>query len=200
MVKRLRNSAKIALEAILSAIISEHNFRLQWYLGSLVFWFMAFFDFALWQDAILLLLVFLVLSLELLNSAVENLCDFSGNEFNVHKKMAKDFAAASVLLASFMAAFMFCIFVANEAQNFNYIPLNPTFLMLTFVSFLSGLIASLITSSKASLCFVLIFGINQVVFGVMALRPQWIVLSLFMALLWMIAEIRAGLMAKGNVA
>lgn len=161
---------------------------------------MAFLGFAFWQDAILFLLVFLVLSLELLNSAVEKMCDFSGKEFNVHKKMAKDFAAASVLLVSFMAAFIFCMFVAKEAQNFNYIPLNPTFLMLTFVSFLSGLIASLTSSYKASLCLLIIFGINLVIFGFMALRPQWIVLSFFMALLWVIAEIRARLMAKDVMA
>lgn len=161
---------------------------------------MAFFYFASWQDAILVLLIFLSLALELFNSALENICDMSGTVFNHHKKRAKDFAAASVLLISFAAAFIFAIFVSENPQNFNYIPLTGAFIAIASISIGTGLIASLIKPSKASLSLIIIFCINHVVLSFIASRPQWLVLSFFMSFLWIFADIRKKSFTKDPMA
>jgi diacylglycerol kinase len=57
----------------------------------------------------LLLCIALVLSLEMLNSALEKLCDLVQEEFHPVIKTVKDVAAAAVLFACLIAAIIGCI-------------------------------------------------------------------------------------------
>lgn len=102
-----------AASGLLNALINERNFRVQWFLGLVVFLVANVADFADWQDTTIVILVFLVLALELLNSAIEKVCDSIGREFCTLKKHAKDFAASSVLLVSTAAALVFLVFMSH---------------------------------------------------------------------------------------
>lgn len=57
----------------------------------------------------LLLCIAMVLSLEMLNSALEKLCDLVQEDFHPIIKIVKDVAAAAVLVASIMAIAIGCI-------------------------------------------------------------------------------------------
>lgn len=113
----LIKSFGFALEGIVDALVLERNFRIEWLAGLMVFLLASLFDFGLWETAILVLLVFLVLSLELLNTAIEKICDSSGIAFSENKKRAKDYGAASVLLTAIAAAIIFFGILDNQAET-----------------------------------------------------------------------------------
>lgn len=104
------SSFKFALVGVTDALIHQSNFRLQWLCGVVVLLSINLLDIALWQEILLFFLVFLILSLELLNCALEMACDSTGTSPNHHKKLAKDFAAGAVLLMSFGAAVIYASF------------------------------------------------------------------------------------------
>lgn len=93
----LRASFGYAWEGIRYAWRSQRNFRLEVYIGSVAF------VAALWLKinlVSLLLVIALVLSLELLNTALETVVDLVSPNFHPLAKAAKDIAAASVLIVS----------------------------------------------------------------------------------------------------
>ncbi len=109
----LMKSFEFAISGLINALINEHNFRVQWFIALAVFLVASLVDFADWQDTTIVILVFLVLAIELLNSAIEKACDSFGLETSALKKSAKDFAASSVLLVSTAAAFVFLAFISH---------------------------------------------------------------------------------------
>jgi len=99
-VKGVARSFLYALEGLAYAWRVQRNFRLQAYLGLLALLL------ALWlgvDPVPVLLLIALVLSLELLNTALEALTDLASPVYHPLAKRAKDTAAAAVLLASLLA-------------------------------------------------------------------------------------------------
>lgn len=52
---------------------------------------------------IIIILIGLVISLELINSAIENICDLVSPEYNEFVKKAKDLSAAAVLISAAIA-------------------------------------------------------------------------------------------------
>lgn len=99
-VKGVVRSFLHAFEGLAYAWRVQRNFRLEVYLG------LAALLLALWlgvDPVPVLLLVALVLSLELLNTALEALTDLASPVYHPLAKRAKDTAAAAVLLASLLA-------------------------------------------------------------------------------------------------
>lgn len=89
-----------AWEGLVYAWRVQRNFRLEAYLGLLALLL------ALWlgvDPVPVLLLIALVLSLELLNTALEALTDLASPVYHPLAKRAKDTAAAAVSLASLLA-------------------------------------------------------------------------------------------------
>lgn len=96
-IKRLKQTFTYAFSGLKSAWASEANFRIEASIALLVLLL------ALWLQVELvpLLLCFaLVLSLELINSALESLVDLASPSFHPLAKRVKDIAAAAVLLAA----------------------------------------------------------------------------------------------------
>ncbi len=95
--KRIVRAFVFAWQGLLHAWRSQPNFRVEVFIGLLAL-------LACWWLAVdwlpVLLLTALVLGLELVNTAVEALCDLVSPEPNPHVKAAKDAAAAAVLLAA----------------------------------------------------------------------------------------------------
>lgn len=99
-VKGLFRSFAYALEGLAYAWRVQRNFRLEAYLGLLAL----LLALGLRVDPLpVLLLAALVLSLELLNTALEALTDLASPVYHPLAKRAKDTAAAAVLLASLLA-------------------------------------------------------------------------------------------------
>lgn len=101
LLRGIRASLGYAWAGFLFAWRSQRNFRMKVYIGVLAL------TLALWLQVSLvpvLLLIALVLGLELLNSALEVVVDLVSPNYHPLAKAAKDLAAASVLVASTIAA------------------------------------------------------------------------------------------------
>ncbi len=98
--KGLLRSFGYALEGLLYAWRVQRNFRLEVGLGLVALGLALWLGVTPWP---VLLFSALVLSLELLNTALEALTDLASPAFHPLAKRAKDTAAAAVLLASLLA-------------------------------------------------------------------------------------------------
>lgn len=71
--------------------------------------------------AMLIVCIVLVLSMEMINTAIERACDHFGNGHNSAVKVIKDVAAGAVLLASVASAIIGCIvFIPKLILFFNH--------------------------------------------------------------------------------
>jgi diacylglycerol kinase len=96
----LFKSFQFAFEGVRVAIEKGRNFRIQIGLGILacIFGLILGLTITEWLD--LTLIIAIVLILELLNTAVESIVDMVSPEIQPKAKIAKDVAAAAVLIAS----------------------------------------------------------------------------------------------------
>jgi undecaprenol kinase len=94
-----------AFNGIISTIKSEPNMRFHIAAAAVIMTLAAFFGFQRWEWVVLLLTISLVISLELLNTAVENAVNLATQSIHPLAKLAKD-AAAGAVLASVIFAVM----------------------------------------------------------------------------------------------
>lgn len=96
----ITKSFQFALEGLLIGIQKGRNFRIQVSLGilAIILGFYVNLNYTEW--AILTITVACVIILELLNTAIESIVDIVSPERRIEAKIAKDVAAASVLVAS----------------------------------------------------------------------------------------------------
>lgn len=138
-----------AFAGLWHALAHERIFRLQWLLGVMVFLVSSLLAFEAWQQSIVILLVFLVLALELHNSALENACDSLGKTFDEHKKRAKDFAAASVLLFCMGAAVVFFCIAGPYGKDIWQLLLQKPYAVLSLSVIFFATVLPIITIGKS---------------------------------------------------
>lgn len=102
-IKRLFLSFRDASRGIRAVFLSEQNFRIQLIVSAIVGFFLYFFPLSKGERIVMILLIFLVLVLELLNSAVERLADIFKPRLFHQVEIIKDIMAAVVLSASLSA-------------------------------------------------------------------------------------------------
>lgn len=103
MVKKFLHSFYYAFQGIKSAF-DERNFKIQFIIGIIVIVFGYFLNLSHTEWLIIIICSFLVLSLEMINTAIEKLSDSVTKEINPLIKEAKDIAAGAVLLFSIASA------------------------------------------------------------------------------------------------
>lgn len=97
-------SFHFAFSGLGHAFLTQKNFQIQVVVGFLVLLLALIFEFARWEWIVLLILIGLVLTTELLNTVVEVVVDLAvAEKLLPEAKIAKDVAAASVLLMSFVS-------------------------------------------------------------------------------------------------
>ncbi len=101
--KNLLHSFKNAFNGIFITYKREKNFRIQVSFAIIAIYFSLKFKIEVFYFIFILLAIFLVLSFELLNSALENLLDKLEPKYDKKIKEIKDSLAASVLLFSFFS-------------------------------------------------------------------------------------------------
>ena len=143
--KKQLKSFKFALSGIARAVCTEGHLRFHLVAAVYVLVFSAFYSFAAAQIAVLIMLIALVITAELINTALENICDLITNEQNQFIKNAKDMAAGAVLALSVGAAVIACIFFLDFAVILN---------IFTFFAERPLLLALLIISAIISVIFV----------------------------------------------
>lgn len=111
---RFIQSFGFAWNGIRIALHSERNFRVQLIIAlgyAVLAWQLSFEK---WEWVAFLLCTGLVLSMELINSSIESLCDFVETEQNTAIGRIKDIAAGAVLLSSITASITGVILVLNH--------------------------------------------------------------------------------------
>lgn len=102
--KKLINSFKYAFEGIVTGIKAERNMKIHIAIMILVIIFGIILKISKIEWIICIILFGFVLSLELMNTAIENTVDLITLEKNPKAKIAKDVAAGSVLIAAITSA------------------------------------------------------------------------------------------------
>ena len=101
--KKTKNAFVFAVQGLQYAFVNERNFRIELFCAVVV----CIIGYALNISSIEWLVVIMnigfVLSAELINTAIEKLCDATTKEINPTIKIIKDVAAAAVLLAAVVA-------------------------------------------------------------------------------------------------
>ncbi|MDE3183879.1 MAG: diacylglycerol kinase family protein [Bacteroidota bacterium] len=98
-----------AFNGLKDCILHEKNFRIQYILALLVVIAGIFFSLSPTEWMIILLSFAMVLSFEIINSAIEKLCDLVSPDFNLTIKKVKDMSASAVLLSAIISFIIGCI-------------------------------------------------------------------------------------------
>lgn len=102
--KKLIKSFKYAFEGIFTGIKKEQNMKIHMVIMILVIIFGILFKISKIEWMICIALFGLVISMELINTAIENTVDLITKEKNERAKIAKDVAAGAVLVSAIAAA------------------------------------------------------------------------------------------------
>jgi diacylglycerol kinase len=102
----LFDAFRYAGEGLATAFVNERNFRIHVALGTLAVELAVLLGLPRWQWAILILAVGEVLTLELINTAVEAVVDLASPGRHRLAKLAKDEVAAAVLVEALTAVFV----------------------------------------------------------------------------------------------
>jgi len=97
-VKKILKSHKIAIRGILKVYKTELTFRVQFWWGVIVLTQTFYWPIGEIKQLILVLVVFLMLLSEILNTTFEKLFDFMEQRYNTHIGYLKDILAGGVLL------------------------------------------------------------------------------------------------------
>ena len=106
-------SFKYAWEGIAHAFRTQRNFRIHVLVSSAVGVAGLLLRVGATEWAALILTIGLVFLAELFNTAIEAIVDHVAPEFHALAKIAKDCAAAGVLLASILAVVLFCFMLMD---------------------------------------------------------------------------------------
>lgn len=101
--KRFLKSFSFALQGLQRCLAQEKNFRIQYFLALFVIAAGFYFSISSQEWISILICIALVLSLEIINSAIEKLADFACPSVNPAIKTIKDMAAGAVLLAAIIS-------------------------------------------------------------------------------------------------
>lgn len=118
-IKKRLNAFQYAISGLLQALKNETHFRIQVIIGMVVIINGFYCSISKTEWLVCLLLIGLVSSLELINSAIEKLCDLYSTEQNIKIKYIKDISAAAVLIVSILAAICGIIIFAPYLLNNN---------------------------------------------------------------------------------
>jgi diacylglycerol kinase (ATP) len=97
--RRARNAMRFSLNGLAAAFRKEEAVKLETVALALLVAIMFFVPWPLWKKAALTAGYLLVPFSELLNSAIEDVCDLVSPEYNEKVKTAKDKGSAAVLVA-----------------------------------------------------------------------------------------------------
>jgi diacylglycerol kinase len=106
---RVTESFVNAFHGLRDCVLHEKNFRIQYVIAILIVIAGIFFKLNAIEWILILICFATVLSFEIINSAIEKLCDLVCPDFNLTIKKVKDMAASAVLLSAIISFIIGCI-------------------------------------------------------------------------------------------
>ena len=101
--KKLLDSFNYAIEGMLYAVRTQRNMRIHMIAALLVLTACFFYDISKMELLILLITITMVITAELINTAIECTIDITTNYYHPLAKIAKNVAAAAVLVTAINA-------------------------------------------------------------------------------------------------
>lgn len=102
-IRRLKQSFFDAARGIRYVFRNEQNFRIQVLISVLVVIGMIVFPLRVWEEILLVMLMTMVLTMELLNTALEHFADLVKPRVHEYVSLIKDMMAGAVLITSLCA-------------------------------------------------------------------------------------------------
>lgn len=140
-------SFKNAFSGVWAVIKSESHMRFHMVAAFYVILFSFFYDFTAAQWAILLTLIGFVMTLEIVNTCIEQLCNLCADRYDPLVKLIKDAASGAVLVAAAAAAAVAVIFFWNFDVILSiagFFACNPVLIVLLALSAVFAVIFILI--------------------------------------------------------
>ena len=138
-IRRFFKSFKYAFKGVTSSILYERNMRIHMCAAFYVLIFMQFYDLSASEKAIIFLTIGSVISLEIINTAIEAVVDLCSPDYHTLAKKAKDLSAGAVLISaviSVLVAFEFFWDISTFQKIYSY--------FIDHILLLIGLVISLI--------------------------------------------------------
>lgn len=138
-IRRFLKSFKYAFKGVTSSILYERNMRIHMCAAFYVLIFMQFYDLSASEKAIIFLTIGSVISLEIINTAIEAVVDLCSPDYHPLAKKAKDLSAGAVLISaviSVLVAFEFFWDISAFQRIYTY--------FIDHIILLIGLVISLI--------------------------------------------------------
>lgn len=115
--KRIR-SFKYALNGLKIVFKEEHNARIHLAISFIVIICGVIFNISILEWIILCFAIVLVISIEIINSAIENLADFVSPDYHNLIKKVKDLSAAAVLVCTISSVIIGTLIFLPKIINF----------------------------------------------------------------------------------
>jgi diacylglycerol kinase len=106
---RVTDSFVNAFHGLRDCILHEKNFRIQYVTALVILIAGIFFRLSSTEWMIIFICFAMVLGFEIINSAIEKLCDLVCPDFNLTIKKVKDMAASAVLFSAIISFIIGCI-------------------------------------------------------------------------------------------
>jgi diacylglycerol kinase len=107
--KRVLKSFVFAFQGLKDCVLHEKNFQIQFVISIFIVAAGIFFSISKAEWLVILICFAVVLSLEIINSAIEKLCDLVCPDFNLTIKKVKDMSASAVLFSAIISFIIGCI-------------------------------------------------------------------------------------------
>ncbi len=102
-IRKLHKSFKHAYSGLRYSLKYERNFQVELVIAACVIALIFIFDVKNWEAILLILMIMLVLTLELVNTALERIVDMIKPGVHPYARLVKDMMAAVVLITSLVA-------------------------------------------------------------------------------------------------
>ena len=111
---KILNSFGYAFNGLRTTWREEFNFRIEIFIAFIVTFFIIYFDFSFIESAICIIAIVIVLTAEIVNTAIEDLSDMVESNQNPLIGKIKDTMAGFVLLSSVGAFILGCLVFWNH--------------------------------------------------------------------------------------
>ncbi|MEF9961027.1 MAG: diacylglycerol kinase [Erysipelotrichaceae bacterium] len=103
-----------AFNGLFHGIFHDFSIRLQVILGVITIIAGILLNFNVNEWVVVIMLIFLVIGIEFINSALEHVVDFVSPQYHDEAKIIKDYGAAAVLCISLAAFIVACIIIGGK--------------------------------------------------------------------------------------
>lgn len=144
-IRKLLDSFNYAIDGIIYAFRTQRNMRIHFIVAILVLIASFVFNISKIEFIALCLSITMVMAAELVNTAIESAIDLTTNHYHPLAKIAKNTAAAAVLLTAINAVIVGYVIFWDELSNFSYRVINVIRTTNFYVIFIVLVIVCLIT-------------------------------------------------------